>query len=78
MNNKTLFILRVPLPYGGGEIVSKELYSQLKYRYDFLLIFQKGHSKAKQAYSNISSLFRGIEFLYLAIKAIIIIRPKVI
>lgn len=78
MKSKILFILRVPPPYGGGEIVSKELYSQLKDKYDFLLICQKGHSKAKQTHFNISSIYRGIGFLYLAFKEIIIKRPKAI
>lgn len=40
-----LFILRVPPPYGGGEIVSEILEKNLRDEFQFHLIKQKNHNK---------------------------------
>ncbi len=64
---KHLFILRFPPPFGGGEIVSKELYNELKDKgYLFLIITYRNHSKAKQNRENLSAFFRGVKYIFLS------------
>ena len=76
--DKVLFVLRIPPPYGGGEIVSQELFDKLKERYNFLLIRQSGLSKAKQANPNLYSVFRGIEFIIKAMVRIVSTQPTIL
>lgn len=78
MIKRTLFILRVPPPFGGGEIVSEELFIQLKDHYDFYLIKQKKHSKSTQANPSIRSVLFGIKLIFNVIKKIYLIKPDVI
>lgn len=78
MSKKVLFILRIPPPYGGGEIVSKELYDLLNDKYDFLLIKHKGHSKSRQANPDTISVIRGLQFIYLSMIRIIKNKPQIL
>lgn len=78
ITNRVLFVLRIPPPYGGGEIVSYELYQQLKNDFDFLLVKQKAHSKAKQANTDFKSILRGVSYLFLIIKKLLVVRPDIV
>ena len=77
-HKKVLIILRIPPPFGGGEIVAEELFHQLKGTYGFHLIRQKNHSKSKQAKSDIQAVFRSVQYVVSVIWAIVRKRPEVI
>lgn len=62
-NTKTCFILRMPPPYGGGEIVSQLLYEGLRNDYDFFLIRRTDHSKTKQQNISVSSYLNGLKYI---------------
>ena len=61
-----LFVLNLPPPYGGGEILNSYLYEKLNRKYNFILISRKNHNKSKQG----RLLFSNI---YLALKIIVFI-----
>lgn len=76
-NTKVLFILSVPPPYGGGEIVSEILYNELKKNkdYSFSLISKKNFSKSKQANVNVYSFIYSLKFITLNMVRIIFNNP---
>lgn len=75
---KVAFVLTIPPPFGGGEIVSLELFHKLENLYYFILIKQKNHSKSKQGNIDISSYLRGIKYLFKVLYGIITIRPTIL
>ena len=62
MKNKVLFILSIPPPYGGGEIVSEVLYNHLKGDYLFHLVSKKKYTKAKQSNFNVYAILYGVSY----------------
>lgn len=75
--DKHLFILRFPPPFGGGEIVSKELFNELRDKgYLFLIITYKNHSKSKQNSENLSAFFRGIKYIFLSCSVLLFKHPR--
>lgn len=78
MENDVLMILRIPPPFGGGEIVSEILYNEIKNDFRFLLIKRKNHSKKKQSKLSITSIFQGLLYIIKIIFNIIKYKPKTI
>ncbi len=78
--NKVLFILRLPPPYGGGEIASEILFKGLKHHknFYFLCFSRKGHSKSKQAKISFLSFFYGVSYLSKVFIRLFIFRPDIV
>ena len=78
MRTTTLFILRIPPPIGGGEIVSELLYKNLKInpQYKFRVFSRRYHNKSKQASNSPFAVFYGVKFIALSVSSIIFYRPK--
>jgi glycosyltransferase involved in cell wall biosynthesis len=74
--SKVVFILSIPPPYGGGEIVSKFLLDKLINEYDFITYSRKNYSKSKQANKNSFSFFFGIIFIMKTIWQLIKLNPE--
>ena len=76
--NTILFVLTIPPPYGGGEIVSQVLYENIKNTkgFHFVLFSRKRHNKKKQGQSTFFSLIYGMFYIVKVIYSLIIIRPK--
>lgn len=77
-NNSILLVLRIPPPFGGGEIVSKILYEELENKFNFLLIKREGHTKEKQSQTSLSNYFHGVNYIFRIASALIFQRPKAI
>lgn len=78
MNKEVLFILRLPPPYGGGEIVSKILYNKLKSKYNFCIINRSDHNKYKQSRISIGNFYHGMKYLYKIHSDILKYNPRII
>jgi glycosyltransferase involved in cell wall biosynthesis len=78
--NKVLFILRIPPPYGGGEIASKALFDAIKdnKQFRFKLFSRKAHSKSKQASANPIYIINGLGYILSTIFSIVWFRPNTI
>ena len=76
--NDVLFVLKVPPPYGGGEIEHKLIYDFLKENYNILLFSRTTHNKAKQGRVIISNVFYGLYMIFRLLKSCLIRRPKVV
>jgi len=76
--NQHLFIFRFPPPYGGGEIVSQELYNNIRNvnNYRFVIINYKKHSKSKQSKDDVFAILRGIVYILKVIGGIIKHKPQ--
>ena len=76
--NRILFILSVPPPFGGGEIVSQVLYENIKdiKRFHFVLFSRNRHNKKKQGQPSFFSLIYGIFYIVKVMFHVVIIRPK--
>lgn len=78
MNNKVLFILSIPPPYGGGEIVSQLLYNSIHKDFNCIAFSRTNYSKSKQGNKNIYSYFYGLYYLITVLIKLIQFRPKAI
>ena len=78
LNKKVLFVLKVPPPFGGGEIEQHYIYDALKNRYRFLLFSRKSHNKAKQGRILISNLLFGVYMIGMVVFACIKYRPRIV
>ena len=59
---RPLFILNVPPPYGGGELVNEGLYDKIKDRYSFLLRRKSSlYAKSNQGRLGFTNIIDGIE-----------------
>jgi len=74
--SQILFILRMPPPYGGGEIVSELIYQNLRNKYNFLIFKRKAHNKAKQSKASLQNVLYGLFYIYKVILYISIYKPK--
>ncbi|MBN1559447.1 glycosyltransferase family 4 protein [candidate division KSB1 bacterium] len=75
---RVLFILKVPPPYGGGEIEHQYLYNALKYDYKFLLFARKSHNKAKQGRLSLANVLFGALMIVRVVFVCIVRRPTVV
>ncbi len=78
MNNNILFILSIPPPFGGGEIVSQVLHDAIKNNYECLTFSKLNYSKSKQGNQNIFSYFYGIYYITAVLIKLIKIKPTTI
>ena len=76
--NKVLFVLKVPPPYGGGEIEHQYIYDALKNDYKFLLFSRRSHNKMKQGRMLLSNFLFGLLMGGRLLVACAIHRPKVV
>jgi len=78
--NKILFILMLPPPYGGGEIVSQYLYEEIKGidGFGFYIVRRKNHNKTKQGRLNLSNFIYGFFLIFSLAKIIAVQRPNAI
>ena len=75
MKAKVLFVLSLPPPFGGGEIVSKTLYDHIKDDYKCVTFSKKKYDKAKQGNINFYSYFYSFQYIFKIIFEIIRYRP---
>ena len=61
---KALFLLKIPPPYGGGEIVNAYLYEKLKDKYNFITIKRNDHSKSDQGLLTASNTFSSLKIIW--------------
>lgn len=73
-----LFVLRVPPPYGGGEIMNQFLYESLKDKYEFFIVKQDSHSKKTQGRLTFSNLFYGLLLIVQVCAKVVLIRPRIL
>lgn len=78
MNKNVLFILSIPPPFGGGEIVSQILHNSIKNDYECITFSKSNYSKSKQGNKNIFSYFFGIYYVTVTFIKLIQIRPSAI
>lgn len=78
MNKKVLFILSIPPPFGGGEIISQVLYNSIENDYECITFSKSNYSKSKQGNKNIFSYFFGIYYITVVFIKLIRIRPSAI
>ena len=76
MKNKVLFILSLPPPFGGGEIVSKFLYDRIRKDYNCVTFSKKKYDKAKQGNLNFYTYFYSFQYIFTIIFNIIRFRPS--
>jgi len=76
-NTDVLFILRVPPPIGGGEIVSEIIYRNLNnyHGFKFLIFSRKSHTKHSQSFSSVTSYFYGFQYILYSLISVLFIRP---
>jgi glycosyltransferase involved in cell wall biosynthesis len=55
-----LFVLKVPPPFGGGEIEHQYIYEELRNDYHFLVFARKVHSKASQGKIKLANILFGL------------------
>lgn len=74
---KLLSVLRLPPPFGGGELLNLSLYNAKKSDsyHHFLILGRKSHSKSKQLNPNIISVFYGDIYIFKAIITILTLLP---
>lgn len=75
---KTVFILNIPPPYGGGEIVSQHLYSHLRGKYTFLINSRDRHDKSTQGKISFRNVYWGVKLIFKAISKIIEVKADVV
>jgi len=78
MKNKVLFILSIPPPYGGGEIVSQFLYNGIKDDYYCVTYPWKYYAKTRSTHFNFMSYIYGIYYIIKNAWHILMIRPNAI
>lgn len=76
MKKKVLFILSVPPPHGGGEIVSQYLYEHINNDYDCLTFPWKYYPKIRKTHFNFMSYVYGLYYIFRNLFKILIIRPE--
>ncbi len=77
-NPNILFVLKVPPPYGGGEIEQLYIYEVLKEKYRFILFSRKSHSKARQGKVQLSNLLFGVRMILRVCFACVRQRPHTV
>lgn len=73
-----LFALKVPPPFGGGEIEHQIIYDVLQNNHLFLRFSRKSHTKAKQGRILLSNFFYGLLLMLQIWGTCAIRRPKVV
>ncbi len=73
-----LFVLKIPPPYGGGEIEHQYIYDQLKHEYNFVLFSRRLHNKARQGRVLLSNVFFGLVMMCRVLFECLITRPKIV
>jgi glycosyltransferase involved in cell wall biosynthesis len=76
--NDVLFVLKVPPPFGGGEIEHQHIFNQLHDQFAFVLFSRKTHNKSKQGQLLLSNLVFGLWMILRVWGACLIRRPKVV
>ncbi len=73
-----LFVLKVPPPYGGGEIEQLYIYQALKEKYSFILFSRKSHNKARQGKLKLSNLLFGFRMIFQVLLACMRQKPHTV
>jgi len=76
VKSNILFILSIPPPYGGGEIVSEYLYDSIKYDYKCVTFSRKNYSKSLQQNKNYFSIIFGLFYILKIFIYIVKYRPN--
>lgn len=76
--NDVLFVLKVPPPYGGGEIEHQYIFNQLHEEFAFVLFSRKAHNKSKQGRLSFSNLLFGLVMMLRVWAECLFRRPKVV
>ncbi len=76
--NDVLFVLKVPPPYGGGEIEHQHIFFQLREEFASVLFSRKTHNKAKQGRLLLSNFLFGLYMIVRVWGECLIRRPKVV
>lgn len=73
-----LFVLKLPPPFGGGELAHLYLYEELRDKYRFLTFSRRRHSKAGQGKLRLANIFFGLKMIFIVGAACLKKRPKVV
>lgn len=76
--SKVLFVLKVPPPFGGGEIEQQYIFRFLKDKYFFVLFSRRTHNKAKQGRLLLSNVMFALNMTARIIVACLKYRPKTV
>jgi glycosyltransferase involved in cell wall biosynthesis len=73
-----LFVLKIPPPFGGGEIMHQVMAEALAQKYPLLVFSRREHNKAKQGKVLPANLFFGIYLMVRVISRCLRRRPRVV
>lgn len=78
VNHEVLLVLKVPPPFGGGEIMHQIMADALHNRFPMLIFSRRRHSKATQGRLLLSNLLFGIRLMIRVIMRCLKQRPKAV
>lgn len=76
--NKILLIVNIPPPYGGGEILAKYLYDNVKenHKYDIIATSRKKSNKSTQGKFSLTNVFNGLNLIIMVLFKVLIKKPR--
>ena len=78
VNDDVLFVLKLPPPFGGGEIAHQYIYEELRGRYRILVFTRAAHNKAVQGKIKLANILFGLKMALKVAAACLKKRPKVV
>ena len=77
-SDDVLFVLKVPPPFGGGEIEHQYIYDELRNRYRFLVFARKSHKKAAQGRIKLANFIFGLSMILKVVIVCLKKKPNVV
>jgi len=73
-----LFVLKLPPPFGGGELAHLYIYEALREKYRFITFTRRLHNKATQGKVKIANIIFGLKLILRVVAACLKKRPQVV